>query len=324
MKVAFINFRHGHVFSLYREAQKNENIDIVGCFEDNVQARETAERELGASFCYGSLEELLLDKSVEAVAVGSVYGMRGRTVIKALEHGKHIVSDKPLCTDFAELERISNLAVKNGLCVVCMFELRFMPQALSAKRLIQQGAIGRVRSILFDAQHCLNYGSRPSWYFEDGMHGGTINDIACHGIDLVRFLTEKELSKIDYARCWNAFAYKHPNFCDSAQFAVRMDDITVSADLSYSAPPCRVTLPTYWNFRIFGDKGMLCFNLADPQLYLYKENKETIICSNESKGFFDELIKEIETGSSLFGTRSIIQSQRTVLQIQQFADQRQI
>ena len=34
------------------------------------------------------------------------------------------------------------------------------------------------------------------WYFEEGKHGGTINDIAIHGIDLVRYLTGKNVTKI--------------------------------------------------------------------------------------------------------------------------------
>ena len=53
------------------------------------------------------------------------------------------------------------------------------------------------------------------WYFEEGKHGGTINDIAIHGIDLLRFITGKEFTKVNFAKTWNAFADKEPEFKES-------------------------------------------------------------------------------------------------------------
>jgi predicted dehydrogenase len=62
---------------------------------------------------------MLDEVEVDIVAVGDYYGVRGERVIAALERGKHVIADKPLCTSLAELDRIEQLAAEKGLSVFC-------------------------------------------------------------------------------------------------------------------------------------------------------------------------------------------------------------
>ena len=52
--------------------------------------------------------------------------------------------------------------------------------------------IGDLVTISFGGQHALNYkedgSGRAAWYFEEGKHGGTLTDIAVHGIDLAQWI----------------------------------------------------------------------------------------------------------------------------------------
>ena len=66
------------------------------------------------------------------------------------------------------------------------------------------------------------YGRRPDWYFEKGKHGGVINDLAIHGIDLVRLFTDSDVEQVLSARSWNFYANEEPAFLDSAQFMLKM------------------------------------------------------------------------------------------------------
>ena len=103
------------------------------------------------------------------------------------------------------------------------------------------------------------YGKRPGWYFEEGKHGGTINDIAIHGIDLLRYLTGSGVKVINAARTWNAFAKSAPAFCDSAQFMVTLENgAGVIADVSYSSPDSfGYLMPTYWQFCVWCDRELV-------------------------------------------------------------------
>lgn len=319
MKIAFAGFRHGHIFSLYEAALTHSDAEIVGCFEADAEAKSSAEG-LGVKFTHSSYDELLADRDVEIVAIGDYYGIRGEMVIKALKAGKHVICDKPICTRLSELCEIERLAEEKSLVVGCMLDLRFMKAAMIAKELIAKGEIGNVLNASFTGQHCLNYGKRPAWYFEDGKHGGTINDIAIHGVDIVRFVTGKNLTKVCYAETKNAFAEKEPKFKDMAHFVCEFDGMTLMADVSYSAPPFEGTLPTYWSFCFWGTEGMLLIDHSANELRLYKENEKIIKCEPDKIDHLSELKLEICGTPSLMNTKDVLLSQRQVLMIQEASE----
>lgn len=317
MKIAFAGFRHGHIFCLYHKAV--ENAEIIGCYEEDATERKNTEETLGIKFCYNSYEELISDSRVEAVAIGDYYGKRGKMVIDALKSGKHVICDKPICTSLEELDEIERLARENNLKVCCMLDLRYMPQVEKVKEIIQSGKLGKIHVVSFTGQHCLNYGIRPSWYFEEEKHGGTINDIAIHGVDLVRYITGKNLSDVNFARTWNAFADKEPDFKDCAQFNVLMDDMAVSGDVSYAAPAGAI--PTYWDFYFWGTEGMLKFNYMDSKIYLYTGEENVIECEPPKSDYMLDFIAECNGEKTIMDTEDVLKSQRQVLMIQKSADE---
>lgn len=322
MRIAFAGFRHGHIVSLYQNAEKDANTTIVGCWEEDDATREATIRDIKADFCYSDYAALVADPQVEVVAIGDYYAKRGRLVIEALKNGKHVICDKPLCTELSELDEIERLSKEKNLQVCCMLDLRYMEQASKAKELIENGEIGEVKIATFTGQHGLSFDNRPRWYFEDGKHGGTINDIAIHGVDLVRFITGKNLTKIDCAKTWNAYAVKAPNFKDCGQFMVDMEGMAVTADVSYSAPRFNGILPTYWDFYFWGTEGMIHFNMAENKTCLYKDGTcQTFDCEFLCSKYFVDLPKMIQGVPALLDTEDILKSQRQVLMIQKFADQ---
>lgn len=321
IKLLFNGFRHGHVNTLYQKASDSDFIRIVGCIEENEVAKKAAESNLGAVFSDTSYDEWL-KSDIDAVAIGLAYGDRGKAIIKALRAGKHIIADKPICTSLEELEEIERLSKEKNLKIICMLDLRYLPQTLKAKEILESDRLGEVKNISFNGQHFLDYAHRPSWYFEKGKHGGTVNDLAIHGIDLVRVLTGLEFSKIDAARVWNSYAYKNPDFKDSAIFMARLENgAGVLADTSYSAPVMAFPIPTYWEFRFWCQKGMLTFNYNDKKVTLYEEGTDRPIifeCEKEADGYLCELASEIKGGRRI--TESVIKSTKTALLIQQEAD----
>jgi predicted dehydrogenase len=99
------------------------------------------------------------------------------------------------------------------------------------------------------------YGSRPAWYFEDGKHGGIINDIGIHAIDILPWLLGAPIAEIVAARVWNERLPAFPSFNVCAQLMLCMADETgVIGDVSYISPDSqRFTVPQYWRFTLHGD-----------------------------------------------------------------------
>ena len=322
IKILFYGFRHSHINSLYKKVSACDSFEIVDCIENYSPAREAAEKSLGAKFSGRSYDEWL-SGDIDAVAIGNAYGERGSAVIKALSAGKHVIADKPICTDISELNTIRELATKRSLTIACMLDLRYIAQSIRAQEIIKSGELGEVRNIAFNGQHCIDYAHRPSWYFEEGMHGGTINDLAIHGIDLVRMISGLEISSIDAARVWNSYAYKHKDFKDSAIFMARLSNGGgLLADVSYSAPTQVFSMPTYWEFRFWCEKGLLTFSYTDKSVTVYKEGtSEPIkyICDEYKSDYLTEFISETGSGRCAM-TENILSSTECALRIQHIAD----
>lgn len=318
MNILFAGFRHSHIMGLYNMAVENPNVNIVGCYEGDIKNSIVADNN-EINFNFASYEDALNDESIDAVAIGDYYGIRGKMVIEALRHGKHVICDKPICTSLKELNVIEKLVKKTGLTVSCMLDLRYMPQADKVKAMIADGIIGEVINASFTGQHCLDYGNRPGWYFEDGKHGGTINDIAIHGVDLVRYITGKNLTEVRCAKTWNAFAKAEPKFRDCGQFMADMEGMALMADVSYAAPKFNGIMPTYWEFYFWGTEGMIRFNLANNTIHVFKETEEIIECPQTSIEHMRDFIRETQGEKTVLDTEDILKSQRQVLTIQKAA-----
>jgi len=326
IKMGFAGFRHGHIFSLYTKASKNNELEIAGGWEPFEEARVAAANELGVNFNFEHYEDMLKDSTIDIIAIGNYYGARGKMAIDALRAGKHVIADKPLCTSLTELDEIEKLARDKNLKVGLMLDMRYNKNAVAARKLVLEGKLGNINCIYFGGQHPLSYGVRPGWYFEQGKHGGVINDIAVHGIDLTRYITGLGISKTVGARCWNGFATEEKNFKDCAQFMAKLENgAGLIADVSYSVPDSiGYNLPLYWNFQLWGSKGLATFSASSNGVTLYKNGnkKEEIVHGVDVKSsYLTDLISDINGGENIIlNTAEAIRTTRETLEVQALAD----
>lgn len=324
INIAFAGLRHGHIFSLFGEAVRNPEYNVLGAFEENEAARREAEsRELVCN--YESLEALLSDERVDAVALGGRYGERGGVAIRALRAGKHVIADKPLTTSLEELELIEREARLSGKKVSCMFTMRYDRKINGAKRLYESGVLGEIAAVSFGGQHPLQYGRRPEWYFEENMHGGVINDIAIHGIDALDYAFGIKVGKINAARCWNKLAASEPRFLDCAQFMLTAENgAGIIADVSYAIPDgVEFGLPYYWQFYIWGTRGVLSFShKTEGVYYLAGDPEPHALCEIDAGEYLDDFIRLVKGEDGvILPMEEALSSTRKTLEIQKYSDQ---
>ena len=319
MNIAFAGLRHGHIFGLYNKAKETEGVSIVGAWEEDDAARAEAQKTVSEPF-YPDYDALLSDPRVDAVAVGDYYGIRGQRIIRALEAGKSVIADKPLCTSLDELQEIRRLSLEKKLTVACMLDLRYDPAVREARALVRGGRLGRVHAMDFTGQHPLDWGTRPMWYFEEGKHGGTINDIAIHGVDALRYITGLGFDRPVAARTWNAFATEAPAFRDCAQFLAAFEGgAGLAADVSYAAQSGSAWhMPSYWRFNIWGEEAAVEFRYGSGRVLLAEKGKDIveIDCPPVGESWLTDFMKPFDEAAVL----DTLASQEAVLRIQQMAD----
>jgi predicted dehydrogenase len=160
--------------------------------------KETARAEgirLGIANVYGSYNDLLADPKVDAVYIPLPNHMHVEWAIRSLEAGKHVLCEKPIALSVAEARQLL-LAGQNhpNLRLMEAFMYRFHPQWQYAKRLVQDGKIGELRTI----QSFFSYYNTDPKNIRNQVEagGGAMMDIGCYCVSLARFIFEKEPLKV--------------------------------------------------------------------------------------------------------------------------------
>ena len=325
--VSLIGFRHGHIQDLIQRIQTRDDLQLVAACEESATERADLSALLPDTPVYSSYSQMLDEVQSDIVAVGDVYGLRGQRVISALENSSHVVSDKPICTRLEELARIEKLSAEKNLCIGCQFDVRDHANFRALHQIVRGGEIGEVCAVSFGGQHPLNYGSRASWYFEQGAHGGTLNDIAIHAFDFVPWITGSPIATIQSARAWNAHFSEVPHFQNAAQIMLSLESgAGVLGDVSYLMPDSfGYALPHYWRTTIWGTRGMAetNYNADGAQLYQNGQSEpQTVKVEGNAGGYLEAFIREIrgESKGDWPTTESNLRTQRVALQAQEAAE----
>ena len=327
-KIAFAGFRHNHISGLYQKAADSSELEITAVCEEDPEALQAflAAHPENQAKVYDSLEKMLAEADCEIVATGDYYGKRGKVIIAALKAGKHVIADKPLCTSLQELDEIEKLSREKHLSVGCMLDLRTSANFVEARKQIQAGVLGQITQIQFGGQHPLLRESRPRWYFEQGKHGGTINDIAIHAIDYIPWMTGLEIKSFAAARTWKAFDSQCDCFKDAAQFMLVLNNgCGVLGDVSYAQPDSHgYKMPQYWRFTVWGTRGVLEFNCIEKKitLWIQGETEPRIITPEPYTGpsYLDWFLMEIDGKEAELNTAIVLKRTRQALELQQLAD----
>ncbi|WP_375178584.1 inositol 2-dehydrogenase [Enterococcus rotai] len=153
--------------------------------------------ELGVQETYKNYEEMVKSPTIDAVFIVSPSGFHCEQIQLAMEHGKHVFSEKPIGLDLAEIQETERVIQSRPNQIFMLgFMRRYDDSYRYAKRLVDAGELGELTLI-----RC--YSIDPSSGMESFVKfagasdsGGIFMDMSIHDIDLVRWFTKKEVSKV--------------------------------------------------------------------------------------------------------------------------------
>jgi len=325
IRFAIAGLRHVHINALIAEINAHDGCEIVAVSEEDEASREAADDKLEIN--YQSNSEMIQNADFDVLAIGDAFGRRGAIAIEGLKQGKDILSDKPICTSRDELAQIKTLAAESNRCLGLMLDLRDAAPFLSLRELLKSGEIGDIKTIHINGMHPLMYGTRPSWFFDKGQHGGTFNDIAVHLVDYVPWLTGEDWSEVLSAHSWHTAPEGVPWFMDSAQAIAKLDQATVMMDVSYwLAESSLYATPCYWRTTVFGSKGMAEIAYNQDHLFVIgpdNENpeKRDLLPGNPGQ-YFRDFLSELDGKANLDGihTEGVLKISRQSLLLQEISD----
>ena len=166
---------------------KAAHVEVLAIASRESAIAEAAARALRIPRAYGAYDELLADPDVDAVYVPLPNHLHVDWSIRALEAGKHVLCEKPLGLDAADAQRLIEAAAAHPhLKVMEAFMYRLHPQWLHAKRLVEDGAIGRLQTVHSHFSYFkLDPGNIRN---QPDAGGGGMLDIGTYDVSLSRFL----------------------------------------------------------------------------------------------------------------------------------------
>jgi predicted dehydrogenase len=171
-----------------RSARNGELFGIAS--RDASRAAAWAEKH-GFQKSYGNYAALLADPEVDAVYIPLPNHLHAPWTIATARAGKHVLCEKPLALNAAEVRAMAGAAEKHGVALLEAFMYRFHPQFTKALALIRAGRIGEVR-LVRSAFTFLNVGHDENYRWNPQMGGGALYDVGCYPVNAARTILEAE------------------------------------------------------------------------------------------------------------------------------------
>ena len=175
--------------------QKTKSCDIVAIASRDLVKAQQAASELGIERAFGSYDELLADKSVQAIYNPLPNHLHVPWSVKVLDAGKHLLCEKPIGMSAAEGEQLVKASRRSpSLKVMEAFMYRHHPQWKKAKSLVDEGAIGDLRTVNTLFSYFNDDPGNIRNQAESG--GGALMDIGCYPISFGRLLFNSEPDRV--------------------------------------------------------------------------------------------------------------------------------
>lgn len=149
---------------------------------------------------YGSYEALLAADDIDAVYIPLPNSMHRKWTIRAAEHGKHVLCEKPLALTAEECVEMQAAADANGIKLMEAFMYRFHPRTTRVVEMVRSGAVGEphvVRSAFtFRLTKPDNIRLQPE------LGGGALMDVGCYCVNISRTLVGSEPLEVQALAEW--------------------------------------------------------------------------------------------------------------------------
>lgn len=221
IRFSVIGMNHGHIYGQVGAMQRAGGI-LVAYHATEPEIMQEFRKRYPDAKPARSADEIYEDTSIQLILSAAIPIDRADIGIKAMEHGKDFMSDKPGIITLEKLEEVKKVQKDTGRIFSILYSERMENKAsVRAAELIKAGAIGRVIQTVNLAPHRMNIPSRPDWFFDTKYYGGIITDIGSHQIDQFLYYTGSTRAIIAGAQTGNVHYPQYPEFEDFGDAILR-------------------------------------------------------------------------------------------------------
>ena len=276
----------------------NPQTTIYAVCDLNEERARVVATEYNVEKVYTDYRELLANSEIDAVSICTWNNSHAEISIAALEAGKHVLVEKPLCRTVEEALQVQQAVEKSGKILQVGFVRRYDSNAQLLQTLVEQGEFGEI--YYAKATTFRRLGNPGGWFSDiERSGGGPLIDIGVHVIDLCWYLMGRpnpvSVSANTYRKLGNRSNIKNLSFYKAADYDAANNTVedlanalirfengaSLMVDVSFTLH----AKEDERSVRLYGDKGG--FEI-DPEIVLVKEQSDTIVNiypQTDHKGF---------------------------------------
>jgi predicted dehydrogenase len=185
-----------------RDVQGSPAVRIVAVASRNADTAAAFAAAQGIPRHHGSYEALLADPDVDALYIPLPNSLHAEWVIRAAEHGKHILCEKPLALSHAEAQAMFGAARRNRVMLLEAYPWWFQPQTRDLLALLQGGAIGAVRSVQASFGFTVP-NPQANIRMKPELGGGALLDAGSYPLSLIRLVMGEAPRRVTADATWS-------------------------------------------------------------------------------------------------------------------------
>jgi len=229
---------HARNVSLFTDAR------ILAVADVNKEIAVNLAKQVSIKKIYTSYQDLIKDKDVDGVIISLPNNMHYEVSIAAIDAGKHVFCEKPLCLNVREAEEIIKKVEKHNVKFQVGYNRRFDPSYEKVKKLIDEGHIGDVLIANFNT---FDPEPHSGWEANETLSGGILFTTCSHDFDLLYWLLESEVEQI-YVKSAGNFGKNERVIC-----LLSLEKATLGTVSTFEACPYGHDVKT----EIIGDKAAI-------------------------------------------------------------------
>jgi len=189
-------------------------VKVTALCDADAATLERARQQTGVMVASTRHQEIVTRDDVHAVIIATPNISHAPIALAAIEHGKHVLCEKPLALNYADARAMAQAADRAGVRHMTAFTYRFVPAMHYLAHLVQQGDLGQ----LYHYRSCRlqDWGTRGlGWRQVKALAGtGELGDMLSHRIDFAHLLVGPMRRLVANLKQWHPVRGAQPNELD--------------------------------------------------------------------------------------------------------------
>ncbi len=236
------------------------------CTNDPEQGRALAAETGIQCKIFTDLDQMLADPEIEIVLVCTPNNLHAHQAALSAQAGKHLLIEKPVALNLEELHALQHAVKESGVKTQVSFVLRWNAYLRMAKKLITDGAVGKVFMVETCYWHSTPRAVPGHWMTTKTIAGSVFLMGGCHALDAARWLVNSDIVEVSafgtqgIGKEW----YEYPH---TVEAIVRFE----SGAIGRVSASMGCIMPYAFDVTVMGDKG----TLRDDRLWSHMFSGQT-------------------------------------------------